>query len=215
MWKRLTVSLALTASGFAPPAAHALVLDAFNYSDATAARAAWRAVDKTPAVAMPASGRGLVFHCPFTEDRDRVYWDRTVSLNLSDHTSFELDLSCDKPDALRSLALYFKSGDGWYIWNKPLREAGRHRLTLRKDDFKTEGQPAGWHRIERIRISPWKGAAANTALTLYALEARKDGIFVVEATLSAPNAAERATAQRTAHRCTEEWRRWQRRACRE
>lgn len=138
-------------------------VESFTYPSDQAALQAWRAIDGSPAVTRLASG-GLVFNCPFDTGRDRVYWDREVKLDLSRSTRLEFDLSCEQPTALRSLAIYLKSGDGWYIWNKPLPEAGRQRLFLAKSDFAVEGKPAGWNRIERIRLSPWKNSPVATRL---------------------------------------------------
>ena len=191
----ITVGFMLAWAGVIP----AQVLESFTYPSAKAAREAWRAIDKTPAVE-PGPDGGLAFPCPFNDGRDRVYWDREVSLNLSSATRLELDLSCDQPSALRSLALYLKSGNGWYIWNKPLPEAGRQRLSLAKSDFSTEGLPAGWGKIERIRLSPWKGSPLATTLVAYSLTAKKDSLYVLKSTLSAPNATERAYAARVAER---------------
>lgn len=173
-------------------------IDTFTYKNQAEAARLWQAVAGSPAVVQDA--RGLTLPLPFHEDRDRVYWDRAVTLDLSGYTSLELDLACDQPDALRSLAIYLKSGDGWYVWNKPLREAGRHRLILPRDQFSTEGKPAGWDRIERIRLSPWKGAPRNACLTLYALAARKDALYILRATTSAKDAGERAMSERLAQR---------------
>ena len=171
----------------------------FTYPSDTAAQQAWRGIDGSPAVKRLASG-GLVFECPFDAGRDRVYWDHAITLDLSASTRLEFDLACEQPAALRSLAVYLKSGDGWYIWNKPLPEAGRQRLFLAKTDFAVEGKPAGWHRIERIRLSPWKGSPLATQLIVYNLSAERDGLYVLKATTSARDAAERAFSARVAGR---------------
>ena len=174
-------------------------LESFRYPSAKAAQQAWRAIDKSPAVTLSPDG-GVVFDCPFDQGRDRVYWDRTVSLDLSASTRFELDLACDQPAALRTLAIYLRSGDGWYIWNKPLPEAGRQRLLLAKSDFAIEGKPDGWHRIDRIRFSPWKGSPMATRLIAYGLNAQRDDLYVVKATGSAPGPTERTYSARVANR---------------
>jgi hypothetical protein len=131
---------------------------------------------------------------------DRVYWDRDVNLDLDPFSSFELDLSCAHPEAMRALRVYFKSGDGWYVWGGTLPKSGRQPLQLLKNEFSTEGRPAGWDRIERIRISPWKGAPMDTALILYGLSARTDGIILLQAGASAGDAAEQRAAERAASR---------------
>lgn len=176
----------------------ATTLDAFRYPDEKAAAAAWRAI--APAPAPKPLPNGLLFACSFGGEADRVYWDRDGAFDLSGFTSFTLDLTCDEPEAIRTLALYFRSGNGWYIWSKPLRSAGRQRLALHKQEFSVEGKPTGWHRIDRIRISPWRGAHVNARLVAHGLTAQRDQVYVVQGTLSAPDAAARALAQRTTQR---------------
>ncbi len=177
----------------------ARALDAFTYDSPKEAAQAWRPLQQSPAP-QPSAGGGLSFSMPFSQPLDRVMWDRTISLDLSSYSSFALDLSCDQPEALRSLALYFKSGKGWYIWNKPLKKAGRQTLSILKGDFETEGQPAGWNRIEAIRLSPWKGQSLDTRLILHALVARTDSLLLVQGTTSTRDASARNVAKSATQR---------------
>lgn len=198
--KELLFTIVLLAfPSFAPRANAGTVVEPFRYPSEKEARAAWRAIDPAPPVTVSPAG-GVVFSCPFNDGRDRVYWDREVSLDLSSATRLEFDLACDQPAALRSLAIYLKSGEGWYIWNRALPEAGRQKLSLAKSEFATEGKPTGWNRIERIRVSPWKGSALAATLTAYSLTAQRDDLFVLPATLSAAAPADRAYSARVAER---------------
>lgn len=182
--------------GIAP--ARAALIESFRYADDQRLAAAWRAINGAPAATRTADG--VLFRCPFDSDRDRVYWDRTVQLDLSRYTAFELDLTCDRPEALRTLMIYFKSGAGWYVWGGPLKSAGRQRLALSRDSFSVEGKPAGWNKIEAIRISPWRGTPVAARLVIHQLEGRVDQLFVIRSESSAPNAAERSVAERAADR---------------
>lgn len=174
-----------------------IAIDSFDHGDN--ATKVWRAVDKTPPVIAPGA-RSVQFPCPFERGDDRFYWDRDIELDLSRYTSLRIELSCDNPAALRAFGIYLRSGSGWYVWAKPLREAGRQTLILHKADFDTEGSPSGWNRINRIRISPWKGTAAHVTLTLFSITANRDTRVVIKPTLSAPNAAEKAYGGRVAER---------------
>lgn len=174
-------------------------LESFTYPAEKTAQQAWRAIDQTPPVLLHPAG-GVVFPCPFDQDRDRVYWDHSAFLDLSEATRLEFDLACEQPAALRSLAIYLKSGDGWYIWNNPLPEAGRQRLSLPKSAFAIEGKPAGWQHIERIRFSPWKGSPIATQIIAYSLTAHRDDLYVLKATASAPGSTERVFSARVADR---------------
>ena len=173
------------------------VLDRFDFDGDAAARAVWQARESTPPVRTASDG-GLFFDCPFgRRSEDRFYWDRKVTLDLSGETVLTLDMEVLHPEAFRSFALYLQSGDGWYIWSRPLTETGRQRLTLYRDDFETEGTPVGWDRIETLRISPWRGARGmDTRLRIYGLRASTPSILLIRATDSAPNDGERAAARR-------------------
>lgn len=189
------LALALLAPLASPAASQ--IIDAFDHSDN--APKIWRAVDKTPPVVAPGA-RSIQFPCPFDRGDDRFYWDRDIELDLSRHTSLRIELSCDNPAALRAFGIYLRSGSGWYVWAKPLREAGRQTLILHKADFDTEGAPSGWNRINRIRLSPWKGTAAHVNLTLFSITANRDTRVILKPTLSAPNATEKAYGGRVADR---------------
>ena len=69
-----------------------------------------------------------------------------------------------------------------------------------KTDFSTEGKPDGWQRVERIRISPWRGDGVDTAVTMHSLYADLDHVALVEGTRSTQNPAERNAAKRTTKR---------------
>lgn len=197
-------ALATLLAGPAPAAVK--TLDDFTFRSDREMAETWRALSGTPAPHR--SEGGLTMSCPFDEKTDRFAWDSARSADLSPFTTFELELTCADADALRSFAVYFRSGAGWYIWNKPLRGAGRQRLTLRRADFETEGKPAGWAHISGLRLSPWRGSGRATSITFHRLTARKDALYVVKATLSASAAGDRALAAR----CTDRMSDWLERA---
>lgn len=180
-------------------AASAPVIDPFTYASDAEAASAWRAIGETPVPAVSPDG-GVVFTVPFADGRDRAYWDHEGTWDLSSASGFVLDIDCPDPQAMRSLSLYFRSGNGWYIWNQPLSSAGRQSIYLARSDFSTEGNPSGWDAVDMVRLSPWRGAAITTTLTLHHLAARRDAVYLVTATdgLSAP--AERSVSSRTTER---------------
>lgn len=178
--------------------AETIVLDPFRFASQAAAEQTWVASPISPAVA--AEAQGLRLPCPFSRNIPRVYWSKDVSLNLSRCTSFELDLSCDNPHAFRSLNLYLKSGDGWYVWSTSLPEPGRQRVHVLKSGFSIEGKPAGWGRIDQVRFSAWQGIPADTSVTVYGLRARSDSILLIRNTGSTESAAERSFALKVTQR---------------
>jgi uncharacterized lipoprotein YddW (UPF0748 family) len=183
----------------APAAAASPVPTTFS-SDA-AAQAAWRAGAETPAARADASGIRLF--CPFQDGRDRVYWDWAGRLDLHDASSLQLTLTAIDPDSVRTLSVYFKSGEGWYHWSRPVRGSGRQTVTIVKSDCSIEGAPAGWQQIDAVRISPWRGQSRAAAFVIHELAARRDALVLVQGTTSLPNPGERAFAQRTAQRISQ------------
>jgi uncharacterized lipoprotein YddW (UPF0748 family) len=192
--------LALAALLAAPATASAELIDDFSYP--TTASAAWRPVGEAPPPT-PSDGGGLRFPVPFADGRDRVYWDRHGSWDFSRATGFTLTLRADHPEAMRSLTIYFRSGNGWYVWGGTLPAAGEQTLRIDKAACHVEGKPAGWSAIDRIRISPWKGRALDTHLVLRRFTAVRDRIFLVEAGATAPTDADRATSRRAVTRMTQ------------
>lgn len=176
------------------PAAASLAPTRFS-TDAEA-QAAWTGYDEAPPVR--ASADGVVFPCSFDRSTDRFYWDCRRPLDLAGPAALRVELSIDRPAAVRTLSIYFKSGPGWYHWSRPLAASGRQTLLLTKAAFSTEGRPAGWDRIERVRISPWRGQAGAARITLHGITRRHDPVVILQAGGSAAGAANRALAQASA-----------------
>ncbi len=206
LWNRLGL-IVLTAWGLlrAVNAQEVRALDRFSYTSNESVRQGWIAGKDTPDAQLgPYQAQGVLLPCPFERGQDRFFWDYPVREDLSTFNGLELDLSCEQPSAIRALSVYLKSGKGWYVWSGKLSGSGRQIITMMKNDFTTEGEPAGWNHIEVVRISPWKNTPVHTALILHALDARNNEIAVVQGTLSALNENERNVARRCARR-TSAW----------
>jgi uncharacterized lipoprotein YddW (UPF0748 family) len=133
-------------------------LDVFVFCKAAEIPQIWRAGNGArQAVYEPEAPAGVRFPGLFGANTDRVYWDRTVSLDLRGYDLLELDLTCIQPDAIRTFTLYLKSGDGWYLWSAPLKESGRQSLIFPLNNAAVEGKPAGWDAISAVRISLTRG----------------------------------------------------------
>ena len=170
----------------------------FQFPDSRSARRTWVAKEAAPPVESVAGG--VRFSCPFTASVDRYYWDADVSLDLQDVSSLRLDVTAQNPTACRTFSLYFRSGDGWYHWSEPIRGEGRQSLALRKSDFSVEGSPAGWHRIDGIRIAPWKATEQSAAFVVHGLSRESDDILLVQAIVSAGSPSDKTLSRRTAQR---------------
>ncbi len=178
------------------PAPAARLVESF----APASVAAWKPYLKSPP---PSSApEGIAFPLPFSKNIDRAAWDKAATLDLSAAVAFELDVACPLPDALRTLGLYFRSGDGWYVANQPLASPAIHTLVYAKSDFTPEGKPAGWNKIDGIRLSPWKGPdARDTSLAVTRLSTVEgSGVVVIRGTTSCPDAGARGVAEKATAR---------------
>lgn len=160
----------------------------------------WRPGANTPPAAAAADGAGLLLPCPLRQGLDRVFWDRDADLNLADYPVLELEISCPQPAAVRRVGLYLKSGDGWFVWLASPQGAGRQRLSFAQREAGVEGRPAGWRRINGIRLSVIPGDPANTSVTLHSLTACRPALALVRGTASTPNQAERNAANSAARR---------------
>lgn len=158
----------------------------------------WRAGQGAPE-ATPDNG-GIKFPCPFTGQDARFYWDLPVSVDLSKNATIVLDVTCSNHEALQSLGLYLKSGNGWYLWLRPLAQSGRQRLIFQMNAAATEGKPSGWNKITGVRFSCRSGAGGKMDMILHGMSAGNSAIILVKGTSSAPNDGERAVAQKATAR---------------
>jgi uncharacterized lipoprotein YddW (UPF0748 family) len=136
------------------------VLDEFRYPDTAAAQAVWIANEGSPAVeGSRENERSLLqLSAPFSTvpKLRRTVADRRVRLNLSAPSGFVLEAAIDDPTLVGGLTLYFHSGSGWYAAAKPIAKSGWRTLRLPKASFTVEGTPAGWEKIDGIRLSAWR-----------------------------------------------------------
>jgi len=161
-----------------------LLIDGFDYADAAAAQAEWKPAETTLPVGVidhvtPLGAKAMRLPCDFTNQSSRSYWDRYVTLNLSQFNRFTFMLYVENPDALQWATLYFESQGGWYSGVYPVRFAGWQRISISRSDFTTELQPMGWDKIRRIRLSFWKGSDIDTDAAIDDLQAVNDDIVVV------------------------------------
>jgi uncharacterized lipoprotein YddW (UPF0748 family) len=162
-------------------------IDTFSYPTAAAIRAAWQSGPGSPQTEIAKSGPWGsqllgVFPCDFTgSDRERSYWDRTVSLDLSGYQCFALRLYCSNPGPVDVVTLYFHSQSGWYAESQDIGGSGWNTLVFQKGDFATEDDPAGWDRIDAIRLSPWRSTSQDTVIYADRLWAYSPSVTIVRA----------------------------------
>lgn len=166
-----------------------VVVDDFAYLSTGAARQAWPVSGGAPAVSMGDTGfwgqeRVMILPCDFATRATRCYWDRSVNLNLSHETDFALEIFVADPGAFAGFTLYFRSGSGWYGCSAALAKAGWQTLRFSALEAIAEGTPTGWHQINGVRLSPWKGATRNTELAVRQLRAFTPTVLLVRDALS-------------------------------
>ena len=144
------------------------VIEDAGYRDDAAARAAWKSMEGSPAasVAQVEGRRAVKFPCNFKgSGLERCYWDKAVSLDLTSAGGVQFEMNCPDLAAVSHFTIYFQSGGGWYGGSfGPSAAEGWCTVRVEKADTRIEGAPAGWGRIERIRLSPWRGGDVDTSL---------------------------------------------------
>lgn len=164
--------LALTVSGVAvavfppaPPPAGGALIDSFAGNPG-----AWKASlpAAAPMRAQEAGPHVLSFPCPFHDgDMERITWDVELRLDLSESRGLRFDLYCDDPEPISGFTFYCRSGGGWYSAPFSLDSPDAwNPVTIAKTEMGTEGAPAGWGKIDAIRIAAWRGAKAPTAFLI-------------------------------------------------
>jgi len=158
-------------------------IDDFTYPDAAAAHEVWVAAPGTPPVEVGTEEgrRHLTLVAPFATDKElsRAYIDRQMAVDLGAVGEFTLELDLDVPEAVAHLTLYFRSGDGWYGATGHATRQGWHTIRFSRASFRSEGTPAGWGRVEGIRLAAWRGQAKDAKLRLRRLAATSHEIALV------------------------------------
>ncbi len=154
------------------PAISYEVVDDFSYDSVTAQRL-WTPMDQTAPVSVVQlrSGRALKMPCNFMGTTiDRASWDRDINLDMTFSQGIKFLFYCPNAQPIASFSLYFRSGNGWYRGHFPVTStADWIPVEVLKKDMGVEGQPAGWSRVDRIRISAWRGGDIDTDFYIFGL----------------------------------------------
>ncbi|MHB8898776.1 MAG: glycoside hydrolase family 10 protein [Thermoguttaceae bacterium] len=164
------------------------VIDDFSYGTLEAARSTWTASEGTPGIDLASDGdrKVLVVAAPFARSAslERVVADRSVELNLAAPGRFELEIAVDPPEACGNLTLYFRSGGGWFGAAGGVAGEGWQTVRFSKAGFRTEGEPAGWDKIDGVRIACWRGRAKDATIRIRRLAACWSDVALVIPTAS-------------------------------
>lgn len=184
-------------------------LHVFDFATTSAARAAWKPSSGVSEVGLyegiPLLEKsGVRFPCNFTNVDSRCYWDTNISEDFTSDTLVKLRLYIENPIPISSFTLYFRSGSGWYSNTFGSLAKGWQVLRCVRANFKFSGTPTGWHAIDGIRFSPWKGQNVDTEIIANDLVALTPKITVVKGTKSTYPATAESTAALIGE-CLDSW----------
>ncbi|MCF6312007.1 MAG: family 10 glycosylhydrolase [Verrucomicrobiales bacterium] len=153
-------------------AANTQVIDALQYADDAAAQAFWKPMHEGEPGALVKKidgGQVIEMVAPFASqsDKPRFTIDRDIKLDLSKMTSFTLGIKAAEDEVDVRFTLYFHSDKGWYGAGAYLQKSGWRKLTFMRKEFSEEGEPAGWAKIDKIRISVWPGAEGQRDISFH------------------------------------------------
>ncbi|MGQ9732530.1 MAG: hypothetical protein ACUVX8_14810, partial [Candidatus Zipacnadales bacterium] len=165
--------------------AEELMIYSFDFASVEAAQQACTLYGDTPPVSLIErdGGTALRIDCPFSQEMERAACDLSLNVDLSRYGRFSLDYYVDDPRPLRNFTLYFRSPGGWYGASFQGQKGWNH-IELLRTDFRSEDSPAGWHQIDGLRLSQWKGAEGDTHIGIDNLKAYSADIAVILSTRS-------------------------------
>ncbi len=154
------------------PAATWEVADDLSYSQQTA-QSLWEPMGQTKPVSIVDvhGGKTLRMPCDFQDNRiDRASWDRRLNLDLAWRTGLQFLFYCRDATPVSSFSVYLHSGDGWYRGNFDASSTTTWTpVQIHKKDMSVEGHPAGWGKVDTLRISAWRGQDVDTEFYIAAI----------------------------------------------
>ncbi len=145
------------------------IFDDIGYTQ-DAARKTWQPMEGSPPIEIaPFDGRkSLLMACKFRGNRvERASWDRLGPIDMTACDGLTFLFHCSDPAPISGFSVYFRSGGGWYSgrFDAPAAD-GWTPIHIHKKSCSTEGQPAGWSKVDAIRISAWKARETDTAIRI-------------------------------------------------
>ena len=168
------------------PASAYKIVNAFNYHDNESARKEWSHGDKTTAVRIAKTAKRNVIELPVdcrNNSIPRTIWDLTLNHDFSSAKNIKLKIFCPANALEENLVIYFQSGNGWYRFNvSPNKVDEWSTVTLDPRFAAIEGEPSGWEKITKMRISIWHPKTTKNKLyiaDLGAIKMKKGAVLVV------------------------------------
>ncbi|MEN6334451.1 MAG: family 10 glycosylhydrolase, partial [Phycisphaerales bacterium] len=137
------------------------------------AQSLWEPMGATEPVSVVTtrSGKALKMPCNFDGTRiERASWDRRLTLDLAWSSGLQFLFYCRDATPVANFTVYLHSGDGWYRGDFDASSTTAWTtIQVHKKDMSVEGNPAGWGKVDTIRISAWRGRDVNTAFYITAI----------------------------------------------
>ena len=148
------------------------LIDNLSYSSRKAAEL-WKPMRGSGPVSLTNIGgrKALRLPCNFYGTKiDRASWNRQIKLDMTLCKGVQFLFYCPDDAPISSFNMYFHSGDGWYSgrFDAPV-SAGWNTIKVDKKATTIEGRPAGWSRVDTIRISAWRGRDRDTEFYIASL----------------------------------------------
>ena len=121
------------------------------------------------------NGKTVDLNYASESDAERFSLDLTFKADCSTFDRFAISCRLENPEGIGSATLYFKSGGGWYsMTGAPRRSAtGETTYLFEKGGYMSEGKPAGWDKIDAIRVSFWRGGPVDGRVVFRSLDASR------------------------------------------
>jgi uncharacterized lipoprotein YddW (UPF0748 family) len=140
----------------------AYVVDDFSYPNSESVVSEWISRSNSPAATYEASGawgndQGTLMPCDYSAigSDQRCYWDRAVSLDLSNFNSISIRLYISDTAPSDRITFYFYSVAGWYSFTARDIVNGWQTIDIPRHLLRTEGDVGGLDNVSVIRVSPW------------------------------------------------------------
>lgn len=151
-------------------------MDAFGYADEAALGAAWapsNADSQAPALKSAEGSKFARFDLPYSRLKDwRFSWDRDGRWDLGGAERIVLKVRAGAAAAPGQAILYARSGEGWYRLPAFSLTPGWREVALERSQAVVEGSPAGWHKVDRLRLSILPGQGGDTWADVARIEAQ-------------------------------------------
>ena len=127
-------------------------------------------------------GKTLDLNYATEPEAERFSLDLPFEADCSAFDRFALSVELENPEGIGSSTLYFKSGGGWYSMTGAPRRSptGGTTYLFERNGYMSEGTPAGWDKIDAIRISFWRGGSVDGRVVFGTLAASRFALPILD-----------------------------------